>query len=54
MEKIYGHVTLARQNTARVLAEKVQEGAFSRAEASRVARRLMFDNPNEFYQLGLA
>ena len=53
MEKVYGHLKMARQNIARVLAEKVQEGSFSRAEASLVARRLMFDNPNEFYRLGL-
>jgi len=53
VEKVYGHLTLARRNIARVLAEKVQEGAFSRSEASLVARRLMFDNPNDFYRLGL-
>ncbi len=53
VEKVYGHLKMARQNIARVLADKVQEGSFSRAEASLVARRLMFDNPNEFYRLGL-
>ena len=53
VEKVYGHLKMARQNIAQVLAEKVQEGSFSRAEASLVARRLMFDNPNEFYRLGL-
>lgn len=54
VELVYGHLKMARQNIARVLAEKVQEGSFSRSEASRVARRLMFDNPNEFYRLGLS
>ncbi len=53
VEKVYGHLKMARQNIARVLAEKVGEGAFSRSEAGLVARRLMFDNPNEFYRLGL-
>lgn len=53
VEKVYGHLKLARRNIARVLAGKVSEGSFSRAEASLVARRLMFDNPNEFYRLGL-
>ncbi len=53
VEKVYGHLKMARQNIARVLAEKVLEGSFSRAEAGLVARRLMFDNPNEFYRLGL-
>lgn len=53
VEKVYGHLKLAKQNIARVLADKVEECAFSRAEASLVARRLLFDNPNEFYGLGL-
>lgn len=54
VEKVYGHLVLARQNIARVLAGKVVEGAFSRAEASDVARRLMRDNAAEFYRLPLA
>jgi hypothetical protein len=53
VEKVYGHLVLARQNIARVLAGKVVEGAFSRAEASTVARRLMRDNAAEFYRLPL-
>lgn len=53
VEKVYGHLTLARQNIAAVLADKVHRGAFSRTDASMVAHRLMFDNPNRFYNLGL-
>jgi hypothetical protein len=53
VEKVYGHLKLAKQNIARVLADKVDECAFSRAEASLVAQRLLFDNPNEFYRMGL-
>ena len=51
VEKVYGHLRLARQNIAAVLAEKVHEGAYSRAEAEMVARRLMFDNASTFYRL---
>ena len=54
VEKVYGHLTLARRDIASVLAEKIEEGSYSRSEASLVARRLMFENPNEFYRLGLA
>ncbi len=54
VEKVYGHLVIARQNIARVLADKVEEGAYSRAEASMLVRRLMFENPNEFYRLHLA
>ena len=53
VEKVYGHLKLARENVAAVLAEKVRGGVVSRREASSLARRLMFDNPNEFYRLGL-
>ena len=53
VEKVYGHLKLARENVAAVLAEKVRGGVVSRREASVLARRLMFDNPNEFYRLGL-
>jgi len=54
VEKVYGHLKLARQDVAMVLAEKVREGAFTRQEASLVARRLMRENPSRFYGLGLA
>ena len=53
VEKVYGHLTMARQDIAHVLAGKVVEGAYSRSEASLIIRRLMFDNANEFYKLGL-
>ena len=53
VEKVYGHLKIARENVAVVLAAKVREGAWSRAEASMVARRLMRDNPAEFYRLDL-
>jgi len=51
VEKVYGHLVMARRNIARVLAGKVAEGAWSRTEASEVARRLMRDNAAEFYRL---
>jgi len=53
VEKVYGHLKIARQNIAMVLAQKVREGAFTRQEASLVARRLMRENANRFYGLGL-
>jgi hypothetical protein len=43
------HLKLAHQNIAAVIAEKIANGAKSRSEASLVARRLMFDNPRDFY-----
>jgi len=53
VEKVYGHLAMARENIARVLAEKVRDGVMNREEAGALARQLMFDNPNAFYRLGL-
>jgi hypothetical protein len=53
VEKVYGHLKIARQNIAMVLAEKIREGAYTRSEASMVARRLMRENADRFYGLGL-
>ena len=51
-ELVYGHLELARLNIARVLAEKVAEGTMGEQEARLVARAMMFENPNRFYNLG--
>jgi predicted TIM-barrel fold metal-dependent hydrolase len=51
VEKVYGHLVLARENIASVLAERVAEGAMSRAQASAWVRGLLWDNPREVYRL---
>ncbi len=43
-ELSYAHLVMARGNIARVLAERVEDGIFSEAEALRVARLLLHDN----------
>jgi uncharacterized protein len=53
VEKVYGHLALARQNIACVLAEKIRGGVISRSNASCLIQRLMFDNANAFYRLEL-
>ncbi len=49
VEGVYGHALLARENTARVLAEKVEEDNFTQKEALLLAQRLLRDNANELY-----
>jgi len=49
VEGVYGHALLARENTARVLAEKVEDDAFTQKEALLLAQRLLRDNANELY-----
>lgn len=48
---VYGHLALARQNLARVLADKVSEGFYTLDEAHYLARRLLRENALEFYKL---
>ncbi len=51
VEKIHGHLELARANIATVLAEKVQRGRFTEKEALHIARLLFNENPKRWYKL---
>ncbi|MFC1454315.1 amidohydrolase family protein, partial [Verrucomicrobiota bacterium] len=51
VEKVYGHLMMAKQNIARVLAGRVSDGLMSEKEALRVAQQFLFENPKELYQL---
>ena len=52
VELAYGHCVMARENVARVLSEKVEEGLYSVDQARIVGARLLHDNANEFFGLG--
>lgn len=54
VEGAYAHAKMARDNVARVLTEKIEEGYFSRAEAAEFARRILRDNPLEVFNIGSA
>jgi len=51
VEKVYGHLVLARENIATVLAERIAAGTMTRAQASTWVRALLWDNPREVYRL---
>ncbi len=51
VEGTYGHAIMARENTARVLAEKVAGGEMSVERAATVGRWLLRDNPIEWFGL---
>ncbi len=53
VEKVYGHLQMAREDIAKVLAGRVTDGYFNEDEALNIARAWLFDNPNDLYQLGL-
>lgn len=50
-EGAYGHCTIARRVAARVLADKVDAGAFALDEAKRIAARILRENAMEFFRL---
>ena len=51
VEEVYGHLTLARQNLASALADKIQEGALDQPRALAWARAMLHDNVIEAYRL---
>lgn len=53
VEGAYAHAKIARENVARVLADKIDEGYFTLQEARHVADLILRENANEFFRLGL-
>jgi len=51
VEGAYAHSRIARENIARVLIEKVEEGYLNEEEAIKIAFRLLRDNPKELFNL---
>lgn len=51
VEGTYAHAQMARQNVARVLAEKVETGYLSEDEAMTLAHQILHDNAAQFFRL---
>ena len=51
VEKIYGHLQLAKMNVATVLADKIREGRIAESDAVPIARLLFYENPKRWYNL---
>jgi len=51
VEKVYGHLVMAREDIARVLAARVAQGRWTEDQALAVARKWLWDNPRELYRL---
>ena len=51
VQKVYGHLVLAREVVAAALAERIEAGDFDREEALRIARWWFHDNPARVYGL---
>jgi len=51
VEKVYGHLVMARENIARVLGGRVEDGLMTEEEAMAIAEMWFYDNPKELYGL---
>jgi len=53
MEWVAGYLALAKDNTACALSELTDSGWLNMDEAKRIGLDWFFNNPNEFFRLGL-
>lgn len=53
VEKAYGHITMAREDIARVLAARIERGLLTEDQALALARKWLWENPKELYRLDL-
>lgn len=51
VQKVYGHLVLAREVVAAALAHRIKQDDFDREEALRLARMWFYDNPRRIYGL---
>ena len=51
VEKVYGHLEVARRNLALLLGNRVESGLLSEDEALHVAKAWLYDNPKRIYKL---
>jgi len=51
VEKVYGHLAMARDDVARVLAKRIERRQMTETQALALARKWFWDNPKELYRL---
>ncbi|MCC6445161.1 MAG: amidohydrolase family protein [Armatimonadetes bacterium] len=51
VEKVYGHLVMAREDIARVLALRIAEGQMTETQALSLAHQWFWENPKELYRL---
>ena len=51
VDGVYGHQYLARQDVAKALAQKIDEGLFDIEKAGKIANMLLYDNPKRIFRL---
>lgn len=53
VEKVYGHLVMAREDLSKVLARRVARGRMTRNESLNIAKMWLYDNPKRLYNLSL-
>jgi predicted TIM-barrel fold metal-dependent hydrolase len=53
VEKVYGHLVMARENIAAVLGKKLVQGLLTESEAEEILQQWFWDNPRDLYRLDL-
>ena len=53
MEKVYGHLTMAKEDMAKVLARRLENGTLNEEQAEYMIRKWLWNNPVELYNLDL-
>ena len=53
VEKVYGHLVMARQTVAAVLARRIEEGQMDQDQALGLARRWFCENVKDLYRLSV-
>ena len=51
IEKVYGHLQMARENLSLVLGDRVDRGLMDLDEAKAILKAWFYDNPKQFYKL---
>lgn len=51
VQKVYGHLVMAREVVAAALADRIAAGDWDREEALRIAKMWLYDNPKEIYRI---
>lgn len=51
VDAIWGHLTIARRNVCRALADKISEGLFDLEEGKRVIEQMFYGNPKKLFNL---
>jgi predicted TIM-barrel fold metal-dependent hydrolase len=51
VESVYGHLVMARENIASVLARRIEAGSLSEKQAQGLIKQWLWDNPRDLYRL---